>query len=153
MGIGMTRFPNHLLYGPCILVGAVVCFLCAFVVGHNHTLAVACFVAGNIPLTAAGSIPYGLVAVWNKAAEQSGKVGSVAMQMAILNCCITVGQQLCTMTLSGFENSLDVVHSLQYLYIISMVANGLGGIGALFLGAGKETGKQKSVSTQDSETE
>merc|ERR1712238_98385 len=95
MGIGMTKFPNHLLYGPCILVGAAVCFMSAFVVGHNHTLAVACFVLSNVPLTAAGSIPYGLVAAWNKAAEQAGKVGSIAIQMAILNCSITVGWHCC----------------------------------------------------------
>jgi len=136
MGIGMTKFPNHLLYGPCILVGAAVCFMSAFVVGHNHTLAVACFVLSNVPLTAAGSIPYGLVAVWNKAAEQAGQVGSVAMQMAILNCCITVGQQLCTMTLGGLEGSYSVNESLKGLYIISAVAGSLGGLGAMFLKGG-----------------
>jgi len=133
MGVGMTRFPNHLLYGPCILIGAVVTFLCAFVVGNDHTLAVACFVVSNVPIAAAGSIPYGLVAVWNRAAEQAGHVGSVAMQMAILNCCITVGQQLCTMTLGGLEGSHDVDESLKDLFIISTVASGLGGIVALFL--------------------
>jgi len=153
MGIGMTRFPNHLLYGPCILVGAVVCFLCAFVVGHNHTLAVACFVAGNIPLTAAGSIPYGLVAVWNKAAEQSGKVGSVAMQMAILNCCITVGQQLCTMILGGLEGSYSVEESLKGLLIISMVAGCLGGIAALFLRGGGAPKAASADSLESSEME
>merc|ERR1712071_239640 len=124
------------LYGPCILIGAVVTFLCAFAVGHNHTLAVACFVLSNVHLTAAGSIPYGLVAVWNKAAEQAGQVGSVAMQMAILNCCITVGQQLCTMTLGGLEGSYSVNESLKGLYIISAVAGSLGGLGAMFLKGG-----------------
>merc|ERR1719282_1656527 len=127
------------------------CFLCAFVVGHSHDLAVACFILSNVGLTAAGSIPYGIVAVWNKAAESAGHAGSVAMQMAILNCCITVGQQLCTMILGGLEGSFSVNDSLKGLYIISMIANGLGGIGALFLTTGKPAGK--SVSTTESESE
>merc|ERR1711920_336237 len=98
----------------------------------------------------AGSIPYGIVAVWNKAAEEAGHMGSVAMQMAILNCCITVGQQLCTMILGGLEDSFSVNDSLKGLYIISMVANGLGGIGALFLTTGgKSAGKSIGDSTTD----
>merc|ERR1719282_350041 len=126
------------------------CFLCAFVVGHSHKLAVACFILSNVGLTAAGSIPYGIVAVWNRAAEAAGHAGSVAMQMAILNCCITVGQQLCTMILGGLEGSFSVNDSLKGLYIISMVANGLGGIGALFLTTGtKNAGKSVSDSTTD----
>merc|ERR1712084_177354 len=125
-----------------------VCFLCAFVVGHSRTLAFTCFVLSNVGLTAAGSIPYGIVAVWNKAAEEAGHVGSVAMQMAILNCCITVGQQLCTMILGGLEGSFSVNDSLKGLYIISMVANGMGGIGALFLTTGTKSAG-KSVSTSD----
>merc|ERR1719362_1383880 len=152
MGLGYTSLPNNLIYAPCLFGGAAVCFLCAFVVGHSHKLAFTCFVLSNVGLTAAGSVPYGIVAVWNKAAEEAGHAGSVAMQMAILNCCITVGQQLCTMILGGLEGVYSVNDSLKGLYIISMVANGLGGIGALFLTTGKQAGK--SVSTSDeSETE
>merc|ERR1712154_248266 len=108
------------------------------------------FVLSNVCLTAAGSLPYGIVAVWNKAAEQAGKAGSVAMQMAILNCCITVGQQLCTMILGGLEGSYSVNDSLKGLYTISMVANGLGGIGALFLNSGSSKSQGKSVSDMES---
>merc|ERR1712150_345808 len=115
--------------------------MCAFVVGHSHNLAIACFVLSNVTLTAAGSIPYGIVAVWNKAAEQAGHAGSVAMQMAILNCCITVGQQLCTMILGGLEGMYSVNDSLKGLYTISMLAHGLGGVAALFLRTGKASGK------------
>jgi hypothetical protein len=136
MGLGMTSFPSHLVYAPSILVGGVVCFLCAFVVGQQHSLAIACFVLSNVPLTAVGSIPYGIVAVWNKAAEQAGQVGSVAMQMAILNCCITVGQQLCTLLLSGLENAYSVDDALKYLFFISAVAGGVSGAGAFFLKGG-----------------
>jgi len=150
MGLGYTKLPYHLLYAPCIFVGAFVCFMCAFVVGHSHMLAMLMFVLSNVALTAAGSIPYGIVAVWNRAAEETGKVGSAAMQMAILNCCITVGQQLCTMILGGLENSYSKLDALKYLYAISMVANFSGGIGACFLGAGSSGGK-KEVATSDSD--
>jgi len=151
MGLGYTKIPSNYIYSPCIFIGAAVCFLCAFVVQHSHGLAVFCFVLSNVCLTAAGSIPYGIVAVWNRQAEERGQVGSVAMQMAILNCCITVGQQLCTMILGGFEGAVDVVEAVKYLYIVSMVANTLGGLGSLLLNVGT-TDKKKMVST-DSSTE
>jgi len=154
MGLGYTSLPNNLIYAPCLFVGAAVCFMCAFVVKHSHNLALFCFVLSSVGMTAAGSIPYGIVAVWNRAAEEAGQAGSVAMQMAILNCCITVGQQLCTMILGGLEGSFSVIDSLKGLFIISMVANGLGGIGALFLTTGKSEGKSVSDSaTGESETE
>merc|ERR1712051_705345 len=149
MGLGYTSLPNNLIYAPCLFGGAAVCFLCAFVVGHSHKLAFTCFVLSNVGLTAAGSIPYGIVAVWNQAAEEAGHAGSVAMQMAVLNCCITVGQQLCTMILGGLEGWMDFVEAVKFLFIISMVANGLGGVSALFLTTGgKPAGK--SLSTTDS---
>jgi len=152
MGLGYTSIPNNVIYAPCLFVGAFVCFMCAFVVGQSHTLAIGCFVLSNIGLTAAGSIPYGIVAVWNKAAEEAGHAGSVAMQMAILNCCITVGQQLCTMILGGLESSYSVNDALKGLFILSMIANGLGGVGAMFLTSGSG-GKGKSVSTSDGTTD
>jgi len=101
-------------------------------------------------MTAAGSIPYGIVAVWNKAAEEAGHAGSVAMQMAILNCCITVGQQLCTMILGGLETSYSLAKALKGMLIIGMVANGLGGVGALFLTTGSSK-PGKSVKTESSD--
>merc|ERR1739844_777073 len=137
MGLGFTSVPSHLIFAPCIFVGAGVCFLCAFVVQHSRTLAIVAFVLSNVCLTAAGSLPYGIVAVWNKAAEQAGKAGSVAMQMAILNCCITVGQQLCTMMLAWLQGSFEFVVAIRCLFIISMFANGFAGFAALFLNSGK----------------
>merc|ERR1712241_443453 len=155
MGLGFTSLPSNLIYSPCLILSAVVCFGCAFVVGHSHLLATICFIISNVGLTAAGSIPFGIVAVWNKMAEERGQVGSVAMQMAILNCCITVGQQLCTMILGGFEGAVDVVTAVKYLYIISMVANSLGGIGSLMLTVDKKGGKTVSTesSTEGSESD
>jgi len=140
MALGYTKIPTHLYYAPCVLVGSVVCFFCAFVVGHSHSMAMLMFILSRVPLAASNSIPYGIVAVWNKAEERmTGKVGSVALQMAILNCCITVGQQLCTMILAGFEGSgQHVQEAIRNLFIISMVANGLGGICTFFLGGGPQ---------------
>jgi len=120
--------------------------MCAFVVGQSRSLAILAFVLSNVCLTAAGSLPYGIVAVWNKAAEQAGKAGSVAMQMAVLNCCITVGQQLCTMVLGGLEGTFEFVVAIKYLFIVSMTANGFAGIAALFLNTGKGAAGHKAVS-------
>merc|ERR1719367_1269751 len=154
MGLGYTSIPNNYIYAPCLFLAAAVCFTCAFVVGNSHRLAVVCFILSSVGLTAAGSIPYGIVTVWNKAAEAAGATSSVAMQMAILNCCITVGQQLCTIILGGLEVSYSLPDALKGMLIISMVANGLGGVGAFFLTGGPNTSGGKSVkSTSSSESE
>jgi len=156
MGLGYTAIPNNVIYAPCLFLSAAVCFTCAFVVGNSKELAILCFILSAVGLTAAGSIPYGIVAVWNKAAEKAGKTSSVAMQMAILNCCITVGQQLCTMILGGLEVSFSLPDALTGMLIIGMVANGLGGVGAFFLTADTSDpgGKSvKSTSSSESETE
>lgn len=152
LGLGFTSIPGHVIYAPCVLTGTFVCFLCAFVVGHSHTLAVVAFVLSNVCLLAAGSIPNGMVATWNKAAEAAGKVGSVAMQMAILNCCITVGQQLCTMILAGLETGLPLNSALKYLFVLSMIANGLGFIATLFLNVGKASSTRCGTEPQQQQS-
>jgi len=154
MGFGLIeKCPDHLLFSPSILSGAVVCFLCAFVVGNSGNFAIAMFVMSNIMLTASASFPYGFVAVWNKAAEEAGEVGSVAMQMAILNCCITVGQQACTMLLEGLQHSYGHTSALQYLFAICAFGCGGAGVAALFLnvsGTGKSAVEESSDSDYDS---
>merc|ERR1712050_162950 len=113
----------------------------ATVVGHQHVLAATCFVLSNVPLTAIGSIPYGIVAVWSKAAVQAGNVGSVAMQMAILNCCITVGQELCHMILGGLESYEPVGVALKNLFIISAAVQAVAGICTFILQCGQAPAK------------
>merc|ERR1712088_295709 len=88
MGLGFTSVPSHLIFAPCIFVGAGVCFMCAFVVGQSRSLAIVAFVLSNVCLTAAGLLPYGIFAF---------------------------------------------VVAIKYLFIISMMANGLAGVAALFL--------------------
>jgi len=141
MAIGMFApgVPAHLMYAPCLFIGTFVCFMCSFLVGNNAQLAILAFVLSNVCLTAAGCLPYGMVARWNKEAELAGKVGSVAMQMAVLNCCITVGQQLTTMILAGFETGFGLASALKYLFVLSMIANGMAAVASLFLGVGKAT--------------
>merc|ERR1712117_318764 len=140
VGVFAPFVPAHLMYTPCLVIGTFVCFMCAFVVGNNANLAILSFVLSNVCLVAAGCLPFGMVAKWNKEAELAGKVGSVAMQMAVLNCCITVGQQLTTMILGGLELKYDLVVALKYLFVLSMIANGLASVASLFLG--KSTSKQ-----------
>ena len=73
------------------------------------------------------------------------------MQMAILNCCITVGQQPCTMILDGLEVSLSLPDALKGMLISSMVANGLGSVGVFFLktAPGNDGKSVKSTSSSD----
>jgi len=67
------------------------------------------------------------------------------MQMAVLNCTITVGQQLCTLILGAFEGTVDVLDAVKYLYIISAVANALGGLGSLLLNVGVTDQEMTSI--------
>merc|ERR1719471_2075891 len=137
MALSFTPIPHHFIFAPLIFVGAIVCYLCAFQVGHSGSKAKLSLILSNIPQGAAGSIPYGIVAVWNSKAEASGQ-SSLAMQMAIVNCCITVGQQVCHMILGALEVSVPVPEALKQLFIYSMVANGVAAFGCLFLGLGKK---------------
>merc|ERR1719445_1622013 len=141
MGLSFTPIPHHFIFAPLVFVGTIVCYMSAFSVGHAGGLAILALVLSNIPLAAAGSIPYGIVAVWNKDDADAGKVSSVATQMAILNCCITVGQQMCHTILGTFETSSSAVEAIHKVFILSMVANGVASIGSLFLGIRKSVAK------------
>lgn len=152
MGVSFTSIPYHFIFAPLLFVGAIVCYMCAFVVNQSSVLAITSLVLSNIPLGAAGSIPYGIVAVWNKAGEASGKAPSVAMQMSILNCCITVGQELCHMVLGSFEKVNTVPKALNMLFTISMVANAVAAFAALFLGFGRNQVKSTEPSESEGET-
>lgn len=136
----MTNFPKKFLYAPFLFAGAVVTLLASFAVGHAGTFAIVCFVFSILPELACFAIPYGLVAKWNKEAENEGKSVSTALQMSLLNCCITVGQQVSTLSLTLFETSLTLQDSLTAIFIVAGVAYAVAGIGAMFL----KDGSQKS---------
>merc|ERR1712050_373102 len=129
----MSTIPHRFMYAPAIYLGAVVCFLASFAVRHSGAFAMVCMVLSEVTEAACLAIPYGLVALWNKKAELEGKASSTAMQMAILNCCITVGQQFSTLSLALLETGISLSHSLTILFIMAGVAAGLAGTGALFL--------------------
>merc|ERR1712007_236073 len=88
---------------------------------------------GIVAETATVSVPYSLVAKWNQQAEDAGKPTSTAMQMALLNCCITVGQQVTVLTLSGIQTKVSLETSLLIVFGTSGVMYALAGIGAFFL--------------------
>mmetsp|Transcript_22146 Transcript_22146/g.39800 ORF Transcript_22146/g.39800 Transcript_22146/m.39800 type:complete len:485 (+) Transcript_22146:74-1528(+) len=131
-----TSIPHRLVYMPCLYIGAVVALLAAFAVGHSGNFAIVCMALSMIPESASLAIPYGLVAFWNKKAEEEGKEVSTAMQMAVLNCCITIGQVLCTSSLALLETGLSLERSLTIILIVGGTASALAGTGAYFLKSG-----------------
>jgi hypothetical protein len=131
--LAKTSIRAGFIYAPCLWVGAVASLLAAFAVGHSGTFAITCFVLTVVAETATSSVPYSLVAKWNQQAEAAGKPASTAMQMALLNCCITVGQQVTVLTLSGIQTKVSLEISLLIVIGISAVMYALAGIGAFFL--------------------
>jgi hypothetical protein len=131
-----TTLRPRLVYAPCIYIGAVASILAAFVVGHDSLSAIFCMTMSVMPETGSFAIPFGLVAVLNKRAEEEGMQVSTALQMALLNCCIAVGQLICTMALAALEERLPLAEALPCTFMISAAALLLAGTGALFLNDG-----------------
>lgn len=131
--LAFTPIRPGFVYAPCLYIGAVASLLAAFAVGNSGTFAVTCLVLSIIAETGCVSVPYGLVASWSQQAEDAGKPTSVAMLMALLNCCITVGQQVTTLTLAGLETKFSLAESLCMILGASGVVYALAGTGALFL--------------------
>jgi len=123
----------RLVYAPCIFIGALASVLAAFVVRHSGALAMVCMTLSTMPETGSFAIPFGLVATLNRKAEEEGKPVSTALQMALMNCCVTIGQQVCTLTLAAIEGRLGLAMSLPIIFIFAALAQLLGGSGALFL--------------------
>merc|ERR1711972_264021 len=121
------------VYAPCIYIGAVVSMVAAFLVGHSAVLAIICMMVSIMPETGSFAIPFGLVATLNKRAQLEGKPVSTALQMALLNCCVTVGQQICTLVLAGIEGKLSLEQALPCVFMLASGAQLLGGTSALFL--------------------
>jgi len=147
-----TSIRPRMVYAPCIYIGLVVSILAAFVVAHDHTMALICMTASIMPETGSFAIPFGLVATLNKRAEEEGKTVSTALQMALLNCCVTVGQQVCTMSLAGIESGMSLKAALPCTFMVAAAAQLIGGSSALCLDdrpAGDE-GSGESGSSEES---
>ncbi|CAK0796037.1 unnamed protein product, partial [Prorocentrum cordatum] len=128
-----TKIPPRLVYAPCIFGGAVVAVLAAFFVQQNGLFALVCMAFSVLPEVGSFAIPFGLIAVLNKRAEQEGKQVSTALQMALLNCCITVGQQVCTTILACVEGQMSLAQALPVTFMVAAAAQAVGGMSALFL--------------------
>jgi len=128
-----TTIRPRLLYAPCIFIGAVVSLLAAFAVHHSGAFAEICLAVSVMPETGSFAIPFGLVAILNKRAAEEGKQVSTALQMALLNCCVTVGQQICTLALAIFQGTMSFQQSLPCIFILAAVAQIVAGGSTLFL--------------------
>jgi len=149
----------RLVYAPCIFIGGIASLLAAFAVGHSGAFAMVCMTLSVMPETGSFAIPFGLVATLNKRAEEEGKQVSTALQMALLNCCVTVGQQICTTILAAIEGSLSLEAALPCVFILAAVAQTIAGGGALFLddappaeAAPAETGKEAGDALEKAST-
>jgi len=125
--------PPRLAYAPCILVGAVVSILAAFFVQHNSTFALLCMMFSVLPEVGSFAIPFGLVAVLNKRAEKEGKHVSTALQMALLNCCLTVGQEVTIVSTGSLERGRSIADTLKIEFAIAGVVLTVAFVGALLL--------------------
>jgi len=114
-----TSIRPRLVYAPCIFIGAVASFLAAFAVGHDGDFAEFTMTLSVMPETGSFAIPFGLIATLNKRMEKEGKFVSTALQMALLNCCITVGQQICTLFLAGIEGTMSLEKALPFVFMLA----------------------------------
>merc|ERR1719322_930717 len=128
-----TNIRPRLIYAPTIFVGATASFLAALFVGHHANFAVICMTMAEITMVGCFSVPYGLVAAMNEKAAREGKPVSTALQMALLNCCVTVGQQVCTMILAFVESYIELDKALLIGFAVAGVAFVTSGIATLFL--------------------
>jgi len=128
-----TKIRPRLIYAPTIFVGATASFLASLVVGHNANFAVVCMTMAEITMVGCFSVPYGLVAAINEKAAREGKPVSTALQMALLNCCVTIGQQVCTMILAFVESYLALDKALLIGFMVAGLSFVVSGVATLFL--------------------
>merc|ERR1712154_332295 len=128
-----TNIRPRLIYAPTIFVGAAASFMAALFVGHHANFAVVCMTMAEITMVGCFSVPYGLVAAMNEKAAREGKQVSTALQMALLNCCVTVGQQVCTMVLAFIEGYLALDKALLIGFLVAGLALSVSGVATLFL--------------------
>jgi len=122
-----TKIRPRFVYAPCIFIGLLASALAAFVVGHDATLAMICLMISIMPETGSFAIPFGLVATLNERAAREGKQVSTALQMSLLNCCVTVGQQLCTMVLAGMLGGMDLGKALPLIFVLAGATQAIAG--------------------------
>merc|ERR1711920_387921 len=122
--------PPRVMYAPWLAGGAVVSLAAAFVVGTNGTLAMICLCFSVLPEVGSFAIPYGLVAALNKQAVKEGKEDKTALQLALLNSCITVGQEVCILAKFGIEIFMPTKAALKPMFAAggSLLVAATGGV-------------------------
>ncbi|CAK0873983.1 unnamed protein product [Prorocentrum cordatum] len=133
-----TSLPPKGVYAACIFVGAGVSYAAAFFVKHNADFATACMALSVLPCVGSQGIPWGLIAASNKAAEERGLPVSTALQMALLNCGLVLGQQFTHLTLAAMESFVAPTLALPAMLAAGAVAMTVAGAGALMLPSGAE---------------
>merc|ERR1712032_1501101 len=128
-----TRFPPRVVFAVCIFAGAAASAAAALFVGRNACWALICMAWSILPQVGAFSIPFSLLAVVNHRAKQEDKQVSTALQMSLLNCCVTIGQQVSTVTLSAMEANMSMHQALLIIWAMAAIVQTVGGVGALCL--------------------
>merc|ERR1711860_50617 len=146
-----TNIRPRLIYAPTIFVGATASFLAALFVGHQANFAVICMTMAEITMVGCFSVPYGLVAAMNEKAAREGKTVSTALQMALLNCCVTVGQQVCTMFLAVIESWIPLEKALLIGFMLAGVSFVVAGVATLFLDDSAGRSEEIVATTSDEE--
>jgi len=121
------------VYAPCIFLGAAASFMAAIAVGHNGNFAVICTTMAEITGVGSFSVPFGIIAMLNERMAREGKTVSTALQMSLLNCCVTVGMQVCTMFLAGVEGFVELDKALPIGFMFAASALSVAGVATLFL--------------------
>lgn len=133
-----TKIPAKGVYAACIFAGAIASYVAAFFVKHDASLATACLVFSVLPLVGSQAIPFGLVAARERAAEEQGRQVSTALQMALLNCSLTAGQQITHVALAALEGSMSLEAALPTTLACAAAVQLAGGAGAALLATGAE---------------
>merc|ERR1712150_337329 len=136
----------RLIYAPTIFCGAAASFMASIFVGHHANFAVICMTMAGITMVGCFSVPYGLVASMNEKAAREGKTVSTALQMALLNCCVTVGQQVFTMILALIESYVELDKALLIGFSVAGAAFVTSGVATLFLNDRPDEDVQESGS-------
>lgn len=74
---------------------------------------------------------------------------STALQMSLLNCCVTVGQQICTLSLAFIMGRTSMREALPRALMLAGVAQVMAGGGALFLDDAPVEDEEECSSDED----
>jgi len=129
----LKSIPPRVVYAVFLTIGAVVSLAAAFLVQQNGTMAAVCLVVSCLPEVASFAVPFGLVAMLNQQAVKKGKPDKTGLQMALLNSCITVGQELCIMTKVILEVNMSTQQALTPMFAIGSIVLIVACVGILFI--------------------